>query len=133
MPLFPTLERKEEREPISHEVEPHNRPFQEKKLQPKPLVTQRPREEVWAKEYAEATEFLGKQPANVAVQRMQQLPRYLLECYLIAEEHGQARKQVLTRFPKAGKMARERYTPKPVRKSRKASPQAAEATATAEA
>lgn len=116
MPLFPNLERKapEDREPISHEIQPHNRAYRARDLdgEPTPARPARSREEQWAAEFQAAKDELDKlTPAN-AVRQMERLPRYLLECYLLAEEVGQARPLILQRFPKPGQLARQRYTPK---------------------
>lgn len=119
MPLFPTAERKTEREPISHPIESHNRPYDANKLTPKPARQARPREEVWAETFEAAKkELLSMTPAN-AVRHMERLPTGLLECYLLAEESTQARELVLRSFPKPGRAARERYLPKKTPRTRK--------------
>lgn len=119
MPLFPTLDRKTEREAISTEVKSHNRPYAPKKLDPKPARQARPREEVWAETFENAkAELASMTPAN-AVRHMETLPITLLECYLLAEEATQARELILRRFPKPGSQARQRYLPKPAKRAPK--------------
>lgn len=109
MPMFPTVERKEAREPISHEVKPHNRPFDANKLSKPSLPVRTDRQKRWDKDYAEAQAKLAELPPGYAVQLMERLPAQLLECYLVAETFGQARKDILQRFPKPGPSAINRY------------------------
>jgi hypothetical protein len=101
--------------PISHTVEPHNRPFDVEKLNRK--VAERPSEEEqlaarlagFRRMATEAKQTLARLTAPSAVAHMRELPRELLECYLIVEESAQARPLVLRSFPKPGARARERY------------------------
>ena len=56
------------------------------------------------------TDKLSKMNAATAVEFLEKQPSFVREQYLVAEEEGQARKSVLSRFPRAGKLARGEST-----------------------
>lgn len=111
------LPSKEVRTPISHEVEPHNRPFDRKHLpvaEKGRILSDEERQQRWAAEFEKAFDELQTLNPAEARDLMVRVPPYQLECYLIAEELGQGREQLLRFFPKPGARARERFTPQVV-------------------
>lgn len=56
------------------------------------------------------TDKLAKMNAATAVEFIEKQPSAVKEQYLVAEEEGQARKAVLSHFPRAGKLARGEST-----------------------
>lgn len=144
MPMFPNGNRKEpgERKPISHEIEQHRRAYDANKLEQSKTTSfvPRGRTAVYTEDFSKAIKDLSEVPAGQAVVLMERLPLQLLECYLLAEEYGQNRPDVLRRFPKVGPSARARYAPaiaglpksKPKAKKAKTVPPVPEATVAVE-
>lgn len=95
---------------ISTVVEPHNRPWTPpKESDHSPRGT---KQELIAKDFQAAKDDLARMDASgigVLLEYMFSLPMARLEMVLLAEEVGKNRPEVLKRFPKPGRRARERY------------------------
>lgn len=96
------------RREISTELVKKNRPFTTK---PPLERAVQPSEVRKAKYFQQAKDDLDKWQPGIALDNMQFMGIGLLEMYLLAEEVGQARPQILRAFPKPGAKARKRYLP----------------------
>lgn len=100
--------------PRKERVNPHgdhqspNVAYGERHLQRQAVAT-RTRSEAQERQFEDAKARLSKMTFASAVQFLTTLPVGLLEVYLLAEEAGEGRKEVLSQFPSPGARARETY------------------------